>query len=118
MSDEKYIPSARDAVVAYFGRNTAGNLRCHCVRCCDEHPLTDASKVYGDTDQPEPMTHGRGSYGSWDTCDQCEVCWTSLRQLSRMCQAEHDEQQARWARGPITHVVEMGVPGMVRCRIY
>jgi len=115
---EQYIPNARDAVIAYFGRNQAGNLRCYCVRCNDSEPLTDAVKVYGDLDQPEPLTHGRGSYGSWDTCDQCEVCWTSLLELSRRCQAEHDEQQKRFARGPITHVVEMGMVGAIRCRVY
>jgi hypothetical protein len=118
VSNEQYIPRARDAVVAYFGRNTAGNLRVHCITCCDEHPLTDPRKVYGDLDQPGPLTHGRGSYGSDDTCDQCEVCWTSLLKLSQMCQAEHDEQQARWSKGPITHLVEYGVTAAPRCRIY
>lgn len=115
---ETYIPNARDAVIAYFGRNASGNLRCYCVRCNDESPLTDARPVYGDLNYPEPLAHGRGSYDSWDTCDQCEVCWTSLRSLSESCQREHDEQQARFARGPITHVVEMGMVGQVRCRIY
>lgn len=116
--NEPYVPSARDAVVAYFGRNLSGNLRCYCVRCNDSEPLTDASKVYGDLDQPGPLTHGRGSYGSDDTCDQCEVCWVSLLELSQRCQVEHDEQQARFARGPITHVVEMGMVGAIRCRVY
>lgn len=116
--NEAYIPNARDAVVAYFGRNNAGNFRCYCVTCNDKSPLTDAAKIYGDCDQPEPMTYGRGSYGSDDTCDQCESCWTSLLSLSQRCQQEHNDQQARWARGPITHVVEMGMVGAVRCRIY
>ena len=115
---EAYIPNARDAVVAYFGRNASGNLRCHCVRCNDAAPLTDANAVYGDLDQPEPLTNGRGSYGSWDTCDQCEVCWASLLELSRACQREHDEQQARWARGPVTDLVEYGTRTSPRCRIY
>ena len=115
---ETYIPNARDAVIAYFGRNHTGNLRCYCVRCNDAEPLTDASKVYGDLDQPEPLTNGRGSYGSWDTCDQCEVCWVSLLSLSQSCQQEHDEQQERFRRGPITHVIEMGMTGAIRCRVY
>ncbi len=115
---EAYIPNARDAVIAYFGRNADGNLRCHCVRCNDTSPLTDARKVYGDTNIPEPLTYGRGSYGNWDTCDQCEMCWTSLLALSQSCQREHDEQQARFARGPITHVIEMGMVSDIRCRIY
>jgi hypothetical protein len=115
---EEYTPNARDAVVAYFGRNASGNLRCHCVRCNDTSPLTDASKVYGDLDQPEPFAHGRGSYGGWDTCERCEVCWTSLLRLSQLCQQEHDDQQARWSRGPVHHVVEMGLVGQIRCRIY
>ncbi len=115
---EAYIPNARDAVIAYFGRNPAGNLRCYCVTCNDAEPLTDANKVYGDLNYAEPLAHGKGSYDSWDTCDQCEVCWVSLLSLSQSCQREHDEQQARFRRGPITYVVEMGMPGAIRCRVY
>lgn len=115
---EQYISNARDAVVAYFGRNPAGNLRCYCVRCNDAEPLSDAAKVYGDLDTPEPLSLAVGHWGTVDTCEACDACSVSLRELSRRCQAEHDEQQARWARAPITHVVEMGMLGMVRCRIY
>ena len=118
MSNEVYIPNARDAVIAYFGRNASGNLRCYCVTCNDKSPLTDAHKVYGDLDFAEPLTNGRGSYDSWDTCDQCEVCWTSLLKLSQMCQREHDEQQARFARGPTLALVEYGVTAAIRCRVY
>lgn len=115
---ETYIPNARDAVVAYFGRNTQGNLRCYCVRCNDASPLTDASKVYGDLDGPEPVSLARGHWGSDDTCEMCEACYVPLLHLSRECQREHDEQQERFRRGPITHVVEMGMVGAIRCRVY
>jgi hypothetical protein len=115
---EEYIPSARDAVVAYFGRNARGNLRCYCVRCNDTDPLTDAHKVYGDCSAPEPTSLAVGHWGSDDTCEACEACGIALVALSKACQSEHDAQQARWARLPITHVVEMGMVGAVRCRIY
>ncbi len=115
---ERYIPTARDAVIAYFGRNPAGNLRCYCVMCNDAEPLAQASAVYGDPGASEPASLAVGHWGSADTCEACEACGVSLRALSRRCQEEHDAQQARWARGPITHVVEMGMVGAVRCRIY
>lgn len=109
---ETYIPNARDAVVAYFGRNARGNLRCYCVRCNDESPLTNASKIYGD------LYVALGDRDRAYDEDRCDVCGVTLLQLSQMCQAEHDEQQARWARGPITDLVEYGVRTSPRCRIY
>lgn len=109
---ETYVPGARDAVVAYFGRDARRNLRCYCVRCNDAAPLTDASKVYGD------LYVSEGDVESMPDEDVCDACGVALLELSRMCQREHDEQQARWARKSITHVVEMGMVGDVRCRIY
>ncbi len=114
----EYIPSARDAVVAYFGQNSSGNLRCYCVRCNDESPLSDASRIYGDLSYPEPISLAVGHWGSEDSAEACDVCRVTLLSLSRQCQSEHDAQQAEWARGPITHVVECGIRGAVRCRIY
>lgn len=115
---ETYLPSARDSVIAYFGRNASGNLRCYCVRCHDTTPLTNASRVYGDLSYPEPRSLLVGSWGSEDTCESCDGCRVSLLSLSRQCQSEHDAQQAEWSRGAVTHLVEYGVPGTVRCRIY
>jgi hypothetical protein len=103
---EEYIPSARDAVVGYFGRNSSGNLRSLCVRCNDATPLTDTSRIYGDL---------YVSGGPDRSCDTCSVTFLSL---SEQCQRDHDDQQSRWAKLPITHVVEMGMIGAVRCRIY
>lgn len=113
MTDE-YIPSARNAIVAYFGRNAAGNLRTHCNSCIDKgHVLTDASKIHGDLYIPT----GDRSLAEEDEC--CEVCGVALLALSRSCQQEHDEQQARWARASrVDHLLEYGIAGAVRCRVY
>ena len=107
-----YIPSARDAVIAYFGRNHLGFLRCYCVRCNDLTPLASADRIYGDLYVPT------GPDGRAEDSQECDACGVQLLDLSRACQAEHDAQQAEWARGPVTHVVEMGMVGAVRCRIY
>lgn len=102
---ETYVPTPRDAVIAYFGRNEAGNLRCYCVRCNEAAPLTEPSKIYGDL--------------SYDTSDQCESCLASLLALSQACQREHDEQQARWARTSApTVLIEYGIPAAIQCRVY
>lgn len=108
MSQEKYIPSARDAVVGYFGRTSSGNLRAQCVTCNDKYPLTDTRPIYGDLYVSDGPSVDR-------SCDTCSVTFLAL---SEQCQREHDDQQARWARLPVTHVVEMGMVGAVRCRIY
>lgn len=107
-----YIPSARDAVVGYFGRNPAGNLRAYCVCCNESEPLQDAARVYGD------LYVSTGPLGSLEADEVCDGCGTAFLVLSEACQAEHDAQQAEWARGPLTHVVEMGMVGQVRCRVY
>ena len=107
-----YIPSARDATIAYFGRNPHGFLRCYCVTCNDSSPLTDAHRVYGDLYVPT------GPNGRAEDGQECDACGVQLLDLSRRCQADHDAQQREWARGPVTHVVEMGMVGSVRCRIY
>lgn len=117
MSGEEYIPSARDAIVGYFGRTASGVLRSYCVTCNDKLPLGGydghgPDRVYGDL----YVASGRLDRMTEDgACDECGVTFLSL---SESCQREHDEQQTRWARGPITHVVEMGMVGAVRCRIY
>ena len=108
-----YIPSARDAVVARFGRSEAGCLRCFCVYCLDAgHTLTDVHDVYGDLYVPT------GPDGRADDDQTCDVCSLSLLTISQAFQRDHDAQQAAWARQPVTHVVEMGMVGAVRCRIY
>ena len=104
---EPYIPNAREAVIAYFGRDTRGNLRCYCVTCNDASPLASAHKVYGDLIADE--THGN---------EACDGCGVELLKLSQLCQAEHDAQQAKWAKQPITALVEYGIAAFPRCRIY
>lgn len=99
---EQYIASARDSIIAYCDR--LGYV--HCVTCCDKLNLTrDPSyRVYGDT---------------YDTSgSRCDHCYIPLASLSESCQREHDEQQDRWSRLPVTHVVEMGMVSAIRCRVY
>ena len=115
---ETYIPRARYAVVAYFGRNASGNLRCYCVRCNDTAPLTDASKVYGDLTMPEPISLAVGHWGTDDTCEACEACGVTLLSLSQACQREHEEQQERFRRLPCVGLLEYGILGAIRCRVY
>ena len=112
MSDA-YIPNTRDATIAWFGRNPAGNWRQHCCRCNDDTPLTEAARVYGDLYVAEPAPEGHVA-----PSDVCDVCGVTLLALSQSCQAEHDAQQARWARGPVTGLVEYGITAFPRCRIY
>lgn len=117
---EAYIPNARDATVGLFGRNSSGLLRAHCVTCNDRDPLqAEIQRIYGDLyvqdTGRENSPHGIDRMNSDGRCDLCKVTFLSL---SERCQAEHDDQQARWARLPVTHVVEMGMIGAVRCRIY
>jgi hypothetical protein len=107
---EAYIPSARQSVIAYCGYTTDGRYRRFCVTCCDASPLTDAHKIYGDLYTPGPE--------NVSDRDDCECCGVSLLSLSQQCQREHDEQQARWARGPVLALVEYGIPAAVRCRVY
>ena len=109
---ETYIPNARDAVIAYFGTTSWGAYRVRCVVCCDADPLANPAKVYGDLFVPS------GPENRAEDAETCEACGVSLLSLSQSCQREHDEQQARFARGPITHVVEMGMTGAIRCRVY
>jgi hypothetical protein len=45
---EQYIPSARDAIVGYFGRNEHGYYRAKCLRCNDQAPFTNTAPIYGD----------------------------------------------------------------------
>jgi hypothetical protein len=114
VSDEQYIPNARDAVIAYFGRTSYGALRVHCVRCNEVSPLADASKVYGDLYVAEPAP-----VGQCDDGEECDMCRVRLLALSQACQQEHDEQQARWARvARPTVMIEYGVPAAIRCRVY
>lgn len=99
---ETYVPHARDAVVARTNR--LGVVAC--VTCLDRRPdPTLTEPVYGDLHPTDPNEY-------------CAGCGTTLLSLSESCEREHQEQQARWAKGPITHVIEMGVVGPVRCRIY
>lgn len=110
---EAYIPSARDATVAYAGWTPDRRYRCYCVRCHDDTPLTDAARVYGDlyVAEPSPL----GSVDDGERCDRCDV---ALLDLSRQCQADHDAQQARFARQPVHALVEYGIPAAIRCRVY
>lgn len=110
---EAYIPSARDATIAYFGGTPDGRWRCYCVRCHDENPLREPARVYGDGYIAEPARESRTGEG-----EECDLCGVSLAWLGEQCQREHDEQQARWARGHVTALVEYGIPTAPRCRIY
>jgi len=120
MADEPYKASARVSTVAYFGRNAGARLlRTHCVTCCDDHPLTSDDgtgpphRVYGDLFVPD------GPEGSVPDDERCDICNVSILALSQMCQAEHEEQQARWARTiPVHTVEEMGCVSAIRCRVY
>jgi hypothetical protein len=109
---EKYIPNARDQIIAYFGRNEAGNLRMYCTPCRSKHPLTDEHKVWGD------RYVSTGDIDRADEGDRCDVCGITLAELSIDAQAQHDDQQERFRRCPITHVIEMGMVGAIRCRVY
>lgn len=109
---ETYIPSARDTIIAYHGRSPAGGWRTRCVTCMEIESLAHASPVYGDLYVPD------GPDGRVPEGEECEMCGSSLLAISRCAQDEHDAQQARFARLPVTHLVEYGIPGAVRCRIY
>lgn len=112
-TDEKYIPSARDAVIAFFGRNAVGHLRCYCATCNDTAPLSNAAKVYGD------LYVATGEVSRIDEGGECDACGVALLSLSQSCQREHDEQQTRWARMARPSVlIEYGVPAFIRCRVY
>lgn len=122
MSDEEtYTPSARDAVIAYFGRNAQGNLRQFCVRCNDVAPLTGDEcragphKIHGDLITDGDLTQ-RVEDG-----EACDCYGVTFLQLSTMCQQEHDEQQARWSRkskADSNVLIEYGVRALIRCRVY
>lgn len=107
MTADPYIPSARDATIGFFGGNARGACRTRCVACSEDvEPLTDPRRVYGG----KP-----GEVGE----DECDLCGAFFEALSALCQWEHDEQQARWAReSRVDHVIEMGCVSMVRCRVY
>lgn len=102
---EDTIPSARDATIGYIGLNASKNTRTYCVTCKDKCPLDNASRIYGDAET--------------DDGTRCDMCGQSFFELSRMCQAEHEEQQSRWRRNHrVEWLDEMGVRTMVRCRVY
>jgi hypothetical protein len=107
-----YIPNASQATVGYFGRNHGGNLRAYCVKCNDTQQLAEAARIYGD------LYVASGPLETMAPEDECDECGVTFLSLSQACQAEHEAQQAEWSRQPITHVVEMGMVGDVRCRIY
>jgi len=117
---EAYIPNARDATVGFFGRTSGGVLRCYCVTCNDKSPLGSygpggtigPDRIYGDIYVPT------GEHNRVADDERCDSCGVTFLTLSEMCQREHDEQQARWARGPVTALVEYGIRAGVRCRIY
>lgn len=106
--------SARNSVVGYFGRDSNGNLRAQCVCCLDKEAPSEAERnpIYGD------LYVASGPRDRVEADEACETCGVTFLSLSERCQAEYEEQQAEFARGPITHVTEMGMPGFVRCRIY
>ena len=103
---DEYIPNAREAVIGYFGGNHNNACRERCVKCSDVEPLTDPRPVYG-------------GYSDDEVPYECDHCGISFGTLSAMCQAEHDEQQARWAReSRVEYVIEMGATAAIRCRVY
>lgn len=120
MTEDAYIPNAHDATVGWFGRAASGSLRCYCITCNDKHPLasygpggtTGPDRIYGD------LYVASGERNRVDEGEACDACGVTFLALSEMCQREHDEQQARWAREPVTALVEYGVRAGVRCRIY
>src|SRR5262245_15594376 len=72
--EEKYIPSARDAVVGYFGRNASGKLRAQCVTCNDKYPLTDTSRIYGDLYVSDGPDLGPGTIDRMSADGNCDTC--------------------------------------------
>jgi hypothetical protein len=124
-SEELYIPAARDAVIAYFGRPAHGGagLRTHCNTCIAAgHALhgydgrAEPDKVHGDL--LTARSDGRDGDMLPDT-EACDVCDVLLSTISAQCQAEHDAQQARWARiARPTVLIEYGIPAFIRCRVY
>lgn len=122
MTTEKYIPSARDTTFGRFGRDSYGFLRQHCNNCHDKHPLagydgrTEPDRIIGERDLDSMGTDQNS--GSVDVTDACDVCGVLFIEIAKQCQREHDEQQARWAKQPVTALVEYGIPAGVRCRIY
>jgi hypothetical protein len=118
MATEEYIPNARDATMGFYGQTGYG-YRARCVRCHDKHPLvSNVQRIYGDLYCSEAKECDAWHIDRVDAGYACELCGVTFQALSEQCQREHDEQQARWARLPVTHVVEMGMVGAVRCRIY
>lgn len=116
---ESYIPNARDAVIARFGRTSYGLLRCYCNACHDADPLapesglTEPARVYGD------LYVAIGSESRMGDEECCASCGVSLLGLSQRCQADHDDQQARWARiARPTVLLEYGLQSSIRCRVY
>jgi len=108
-----YIPNARDAVIAYCGWNEAGCYRAYCVTCHDKAALKDPRKIYGD------LYVAEGPLDRMDDGDKCDWCGVTFLSLSQRCQLEHDEQQRQWSRvSRPTVLLEYGIPGDVRCRIY
>lgn len=100
--DSTKLSPANWSIVAYFGRNADGNLRCYCTRCNNTAPLSGARQVYGDTNSE----------------DICDYCGASLRQISVACQADYEARQGLWSRGAVTHVIEQGLAGALRCKVF
>lgn len=115
LTKEPYIPNARDAVVAFCGWTDEGTYRAYCVTCHDKTPLKEheRGKIYGD------LYVSEGPLDRVDDGDRCDRCGVTFLSLSQRCQAEHDEQQRQWARySRPTVLIEYGIPGAIRCRVY
>ncbi len=105
MNAPEYIPSARDTVIGFFGRNAAGNCRTYCARRHAACPLAAPERVWGGKPGESPET--------------CDLCHISFETISAAVQSEHDAQQDEWARGlRVEYVLEYGVAPTVRCRVY
>ena len=109
MSTEAYIPTPRQAVIGVFGFYVDGirRYRSYCHACNDRNPLEVESKIYG------------GKPGTGENVGSCDACGVTWERLSELCQRDHDEQQARWARTSApTELHEMGCVSGIRCRVY
>lgn len=104
--------NAKDSVVGYVGHNARGLFRALCVCCNDQFPLTDTAQIYGD------LYVASGPRDRMRVDEGCGACGATFAALSERCQSEYEAQQREFARSPVTHVVEMGMVGAVRCRVY
>lgn len=108
---ETYIPTPRNATIGHFGRALDGRCRQYCLACSDK------AQALGTFAPSSPVYGGKPDTGENEGgCDLCGITW---EEISVMCQRDHDEQQARWARTSApTELHEMGCVSGIRCRVY